>query len=48
MGEQVVCGGGTRARTAGINSGSSSESHYCESEVSLFSLSSVKVVSMPC
>jgi hypothetical protein len=37
MGEQVVCGGGPRAGTAGINSGSSSEAHYCESEVRLFS-----------
>jgi hypothetical protein len=32
MGEQVVCGGGPRAGTAGINSGSSCEALYCESE----------------
>jgi hypothetical protein len=38
MGEQVVCGGGPRAGTAIINSGSSSEAHCCEYEVRLFSL----------
>jgi hypothetical protein len=34
----VVCGGGPRAGTAGINSRSSSEADYCESEIRLFSL----------
>jgi hypothetical protein len=36
MGEQVVCGGGPRAGTTGINSGSSSEAHYCDFEVPSF------------
>jgi hypothetical protein len=38
IGGHTVCGGGPRTETAGINSRTSSEAHYCVSGVRLFSL----------